>query len=263
MRLGLSLTIADFPSGAPCWSDLLVTDTEMAKAFYSAVLGWVWRPGDAETGGYEVATVDGHPVAGISHRPEDAPIASQWTTYLRTFGAQSAGEAALRHGGRPMTAPVRLGRLGRTLIARDPSGALFGLWEPGALPGYGAIGPAGTPVWNELLTKHYDQVQTFYSALFRHTYTEEAEPGQARWSTARTRDGNPAYGLSEIGADFGDLVKPHWIVAFRPDDLVHDVSVALDFGATLLHGPYEGPYGVGAVLRGLEGEVFSLLVPHE
>jgi hypothetical protein len=39
------------------------------------------------------------------------------------------------------------------------------------------------------------------------------------------------------------------------------VARALDLGARLLQGPFDGPYGVGAVLSGPEGEVFSLLVP--
>ena len=37
---------------------------------------------------------------------------------------------------------------------------------------------------------------------------------------------------------------------------------AIDLGATLIQGPFDGPYGVGAVLSGPEGEVFSVLVPH-
>ena len=35
---------------------------------------------------------------------------------------------------------------------------------------------------------------------------------------------------------------------------------ALTLGATLLQGPFDGPYGLGAVLQGPEGEVFSLLL---
>ena len=32
-------------------------------------------------------------------------------------------------------------------------------------------------------------------------------------------------------------------------------------GGQLLQGPFDGPYGLGAVLSGVEGEVFSVLVP--
>ena len=35
-------TASPFPLGAPCWADLGSTDPDAARAFYSAVLGWVF-----------------------------------------------------------------------------------------------------------------------------------------------------------------------------------------------------------------------------
>lgn len=255
--------INDFPVGAPCWADLLVTDVPKAQEFYSELLGWTWRPGDESTGGYAVATLDDHPMAGVSHRPESAPIANQWVTYLRTTGAQGLGAAVVDLGGKALTKPTRLGRLGRSIVATDPNGAVFGGWEAGSMPGFGLIGPPGTPVWNELLSRDYERIQDFQARLFRHTFTEMGEPGEARWSTAQTRDGNPAYGLSEIGEEFAGAVAPHWITAFRPHDLVSGIGITLQHGGDVLYGPYDGPFGLGAVLRGPQGEVFSLLLPDE
>jgi hypothetical protein len=52
------------------------------------------------------------------------------------------------------------------------------------------------------------------------------------------------------------------VASFTSEAIVDTVATALGLGATLLNGPFEGPYGLGAVLRGPEGEVFSVLVPH-
>src|SRR5262245_54562382 len=126
----LSVTVPDYPYGAPCWVDLLVSDIDRAKTFYTELFGWQWLAGDPATGGYTMALLGGQPVAGISHKPDNAPIASQWTTYLRVGEINAAADAIVAHGGRTLGRPVSIGALARTLIALDPGGAYFGVWEP-------------------------------------------------------------------------------------------------------------------------------------
>ncbi|EWT07509.1 glyoxalase/bleomycin resistance protein/dioxygenase [Intrasporangium chromatireducens Q5-1] len=259
----LRLTIPAYPVGAPCWVDLLVADPAAAQDFYTALFGWSWRPGDEQTGGYPLALLHGAPVAGLSRRPEGAPVPSQWTTYLRTGDVYAAGRAIAQHGGRPLGRPATMGRLARSLIATGPGGAYFGVWEPGWLPGSGVLDEAGSLTWNELATRDYDAVQTFYRAVFDLRFTDASEEGGPRWATAATSDGNPAFGLSEVGPEWPDDIPSHWIASFATEAIVETVATALGLGAALLNGPFEGPYGLGAVLRGPEGEVFSVLEPHE
>lgn len=259
----LRLTIPAYPVGAPCWVDLLVTDPAAAQRFYSELFGWTWRPGDEQTGGYPLALLDGAPVAGLSRRPEGAPVPSQWTTYLRVDDVNAAGRAIAQHGGRPLGRPATIGRLARSLIATGPGGAFFGLWEPGWLPGSGTLDEAGALTWNELATREYDKVQALHEAVFGTEFADETEEGGPRWATASTSDGNPAFGLSEIGPEWPEDIPSHWIASFATEAIVETVGTALALGATLLNGPFEGPYGLGAVLRGPEGEVFSVLLPYE
>ena len=258
----LNLTVPDYPYGSPCWVDLLVSDIERAQSFYSDLFGWRWLAGDAATGGYTMALLDGHPVAGISRKPAGAPVASQWTTYLRVGQIEVAAAAIEAHGGRTLGRPVAIGALARTLIALDPGGAYFGVWEPGDLPGSGVLDAPGSVTWNELLTRDYDRVQDFQLGVFGHEFTDETEPGGPRWATAHTGDGNPAYGLAEIGDEWPREIPPHWVASFATGNVVPSLARALELGATLIQGPFDGPYGVGAVLSGPEGEVFSILVPH-
>ena len=112
-----------------------------------------------------------------------------------------------------------------------------------------------------MLTRDFDRVQDFQLAVFGHEFTDETEPGGPRWATAHTGDGNPALGLAEIDDEWPREIPPHWVASFATQDVVPGLDRALELGATLLQGPLEGPYGVGAVLSGPEGEVFSLLVP--
>ncbi len=258
----LALTVPDYPYGAPCWVDLLVSDVERAQGFYSGLFGWRWRSGDAATGGYTMALLDGHPVAGISRKPAGAPIASQWTTYLRVGQSEVAAAAIEDYGGRVLGRPVSIGGLARTFIALDPGGAYFGVWEAGDLPGCGLLDAPGSLTWNELLTRDYDRVQAFHLGVFDHEFTDETEQDGPRWATARTGDGNPAYGLAAIGDDWPPEIPSHWMASFATDDVVPALAASVDLGATVVQGPFDGPYGVGAVLSGPEGEVVSILVPH-
>jgi predicted enzyme related to lactoylglutathione lyase len=253
--------VPDYPYGSPCWVDLLVSDVPQAKRFYTELFGWQWIAGDAATGGYTMALLDGHPVAGISRKPDNAPIPSQWTTYLRVGDIDVAAQAINTYGGRTIGRPVPLGALASTLIAVDPGGTYFGVWQPRDLPGSGLLDEPGSLTWNELLTRAYDQVQAFQHAVFGHEFTDETEPDGPRWSTAHTGDGNPAYGLSEISDDWPATIPSHWVASFATHDVDRSLERALVNGATVLQPPFDGPFGLGAVLSGPEGEVFSLLVP--
>ena len=148
-------------------------------------------------------------------------------------------------------------------MVRDPGGTFFGLWQPGSLGGSGLLDSPGSLAWNELLTRSYDEVRVFQSAVLGHAFDDQSEEGEPRWSVASTSDGNPAYGLAEIGDEWPSEIRSHWVVSFGTQNVEHSVALALDHGATLLQGPFEGPFGLGAVLSGPEGEIFSVLVPQD
>ncbi len=260
MTARLDLGCPDYPFGAPCWLDLLVADPGRSRRFYTGLFGWDWRS-DAATGGYPLALLDGHPVAGLSRRPAAAPVASQWTTYLRSGDLTFTAPAVERHGGRVLGPPTSLGVLARTLVVVDPGGAYVGLWEPAALAGSGLLDRPGSLTWSELLTRDVEACLPFYVNLLAHGFVEETEPDGPRWWTAHTADGNPAYGLAEIAPDWPATIPAHWLASFATDDVDATVTRAAGLGGSVLMAPYDGPYGYGAVLAGPEGEVFSVLVP--
>ena len=44
------------PTGAPCWVDLMTSDTERSRAFYGELFGWTAEEPNAEFGGYFMFT---------------------------------------------------------------------------------------------------------------------------------------------------------------------------------------------------------------
>ena len=52
------------PVGAPCWVDLMTSDVDAARAFYTRVFGWTAEEPNPEFGGYFSFLKDGVPVGG-------------------------------------------------------------------------------------------------------------------------------------------------------------------------------------------------------
>ena len=262
----MKFDVGEFPHGAPCWLDLLTSDPTTTAAFYCDLFGWTVREGDDSTGGYSMFMLDDRPIAGISQKPDTLDVPSQWTSYLAVDDIDDTVLAFAEFGGNPWGDPAPLGTLARTVIGTDPGGAIFGLWEAGTMPGYGSINGESTPAWNELMTRDYAGSRVFYSHVFDHLFREEGGDiggEEAVFCTAYSSDFNPAYAMGYLDETGPSDVPTHWMPYFAVGHVVSAAGKALGLQARLLGGPYETPYGISAVFRGLEGETFGVLSPHE
>ena len=62
------------PIGAPCWFDLMTSDTDKARAFYTQLFGWEAEDPQPELGAYFNFTKDGVRIAGCMAREEALPM---------------------------------------------------------------------------------------------------------------------------------------------------------------------------------------------
>ena len=217
----VNLTVPDYPYGSPCWVDLLVSDVRarpdlLRRALRLAVARRRPRDRRLHDGAARRPSRRRHQPQA-RRRPD--PRASGRPT-CASVTSRSPSAPSTRYGGRTLGRPVAIGALSRTLIAVDPGGSYFGVWEPGDLPGSGVLDEPGSLTWNELLTRDYDRVQNFQLGVFGHEFTDETEPGGPRWATAHTGDGNPAYGLAEIDDEWPREIPPHWVASFATRDVV-------------------------------------------
>lgn len=247
--------------GAPCWVNLMSHDMEETKRFYSAVLDWEFRPGYL---GPEVhlATLDGMPVAGISELAASWSLPVTWMVYFQVDDADQTAGRIRERGATVAAGPLPLGE-GRAVMAADPYGAVFAVWQ-GELPEDWGIGAGKAPVWLELRTR-----DAFASALFYGEVFDWAS-GSGRYSVSyeeaddvilvRT-EGRAIAGLRggqlEEAAD--PRVRPEWWVHFRVPDVERAVSAASEAGGDVLSPPEETSLGPKATLRDSQGAVFSVL----
>ena len=238
-----------YARGVPCWIDVSCTDINAGKEFYAALFGWEYFVGPAETGHYTQALIDGKSVAGLMSQPPDQPVA--WTTYLKADDADLTHKAVVEHGGQPMTEVIDVMGEGRMIIATDPTGGVFGVWEPGRHIGARLVNEPGTMVWNELSTPNAARAREFYGAVFG---LEIGDPLPDFDYTTIKADGRDVGGIFTVPD-----AQPDWRVYFAVADTDATTAIADSNGATVLTQPKDTPFGRMAVIRDPQGAIFALM----
>lgn len=246
--------------GAPCWVSLTARDLRVAEDFYGAVLGWRFVSSSLGTE-FRVATEGDEAIAGLTELATPWQLAVSWRVYFQVDDADLAAERISERGGTVAVGPVQLGD-GRAVLAADPAGGSFGLWQ-GEHPHSWAVGAGPAPAWLELHTPDAFAAALFYGTVFdwahdpSHTVTYEEQHEEVvirvdQESIAGLRGGG-VHGAADPRS------RPRWQVYFRIDDLDAAVAAAADKGGEIVLPPQETCPGRTATLRDPEGAVFSLL----
>lgn len=249
------------PIGAPCWVDLMTSDTERSRAFYSQLFGWDAEEPAEEFGGYFSFTKDGVRVAGCMAAQPGAGVPDVWSVYLATDDAHKTLEAVMTNGGQVQVAAMQVGDLGTMAVVGDPTGAGVGVWQPGQHPGFGVLGEAGTPAWFELNTRNYEAAVEFYREVFRwHTQVVSDTP-EMRYTTAT--DGEEwLAGIMDATAFLPEGVPAHWSVYFGVDDTDAALARTVELGGSILQPAEDTPYGRIAAAADPTGARFKLVAPN-
>ena len=81
--------------GMPYWIDLTTSDPRKSARFYEEVLGWEISAESAEEKPYQMARLQGLPIAGLIPQPEEAPMPDTWVTYF--LSKDIAGAVSYTH----------------------------------------------------------------------------------------------------------------------------------------------------------------------
>jgi predicted enzyme related to lactoylglutathione lyase len=111
------------------WFQLNATAPELAKTFYSGLLGWNHRD-DAFEGGVYTTWLGGDGPRGgmMPMEPEAAAHApSHWLVYFAVDDVDATAQNCTRFGGRAMVPPTDIPGTGRFAVLQDPQGAIFAI----------------------------------------------------------------------------------------------------------------------------------------
>ncbi|WP_426564116.1 VOC family protein [Angustibacter sp. McL0619] len=249
-----------WPTGTPCWVELSSDDPAAANAFYSGLFGWDVQVAGPEFGGYGVARVDGHRVAGIGGKMGDGDQPTAWTTYLASDDVDATAAAVAQHGGQVLAPPMDVGDLGRMIIGLDPAGASFGVWQSGSNTGVGLVNQPGGVVWNEHTSNDFAAAKSFYSAVFGlRVESMEGAPADLEYAVLARSGGQMVGSLGKTGIGTSLDDPPNWLIYFGVADADATAAKAVELGGAVLEGPRESAYGQLAVVAGPEGEHFVVV----
>jgi predicted enzyme related to lactoylglutathione lyase len=226
------------------WYELITTDVDAAKKFYSKVLGWGAQDASMPNLAYTFFTVGNAFASGLMGLPEEARKAGtppRWIGYVGVNDIDAAVDRISRLGGAVHIPPTDLLNISRFSIVADPQTAPFALikWlkpRREQLPDLEELGRVG---WHELLAADCGAAFDFYGQLFD-------------WKRADADTGPFGnYHLFSVGGQTvgGMYAKPPlvpvplWLYYFNVRDINAAAERVKAGGGQVLEGPVEVPGG--------------------
>ena len=114
--------------GVFSWNELMTTDLNAAKAFYTKLFGWTFEESEMEGGGtYAMAKLGETMVGGLFAKPATMPgdIPPHWGAYVTVDDVDKAAEQAVELGATIIYPLTDIPKVGRFCAIMDPQGAVI------------------------------------------------------------------------------------------------------------------------------------------
>jgi len=243
------------PAGAPCWVDLMSSDTDKSRAFYTELFGWTADAPDEDFGGYANFAKGGELVAGLM-AAQEAGMPDAWSVYLSVDDAEKTVEVAKAHGSPVFVEPMAVGDLGTMAMLADAGGAAIGMWQPGEHRG-GLVATEGAPCHFELHTRDYDATVAFYKDVFGWDPKTESDVPEFRYARLEVAEGEHA-GIMDASSFLPEGMPAHWSVYFAVADVDAALAKVTELGGSTIMAAEDTPYGCLATATDSTGAMFKL-----
>ena len=251
----------EYAPGTPSWVELSSQDADASAAFYGELMGWAAAEAGppAETGGYRLFQQDGKSVAGLmGHMQDGQPTA--WVTYVSVADADATATKVKDAGGSVIVEPMDVMDIGRMAVFADPTGAVFGVWQPKAFAGADLVNAPNSLCWNEVMTRDAETDKPFYSSVFGWAPGRPSFEGAPETYTVWELSGRPIGGMMQMSDEYFPAdIPPHWNVCFAVADCDATVAKARELGATITSGPMDMPIGRFASMIDPQGASLSVM----
>lgn len=248
------------PEGTPIWTDAMFTDVEGAKKFYGEVLGWTFGESSAEFGNYTTAYRNGKAVAAVvPPMPGQDTPQSAWCLYFSSPDVAATAEKIGSGGGTVVMDPMKVGDFGSMCLAQDPTGILFGVWQPDTHEGFELEGEPGSFAWAELFTREPERSDSFLTSVFGYNAKTMREEN-VDYKVFDLGGEQPVLGrMTMTPADFPEEVRPYIQIYFAVDNCDQAVEKAEKLGGQKVFGPMDSPFGRFAAILDPQGAAFAVI----
>lgn len=230
------------------WHELMTTDPEAAKAFYTAVIGWetkAWEGGDQP---YTLLMWGDSRMGGLMKlSPEAQAMGARpfWIAYIGTPDVDATTDRARELGATIHKPPSDIPTIGRFSVIQDPQGASFAAFTPTPQDGPRPETKPGLGdwSWHELATTDRAAAWDFYSDLFGWENPPEwnMDMGPDGVYQMYGRNGTMYGGIYNKGTDTPG--PPAWLNYIHVEDVHRTSEKVKEQGGQIVIGPMEVPGG--------------------
>lgn len=143
------------------------------------------------------------------------------------------------------------------LIAVDPVGATFDVWQHGAQIGMQRANEPGSVGWNQCMSRDPGRARTFYADAFDYSYTP-LEGGADCATINGDGPGNTVGGMGGLPSDAPPDTPAAWQTYFTVADADAAVATIRENGGRVIPGPDPTPFGRMADAVDPHGAALSL-----
>jgi uncharacterized protein len=253
-------------TGRFVWYELLTTDLEGARAFYTDVAGWTtqaWEKGD-----YTMWVSGQGPLGGMTLLPEAAKkmgASPYWQGNIEVANVDETVAKVKQLGGK-IYVTEDVPDVGRIAVIGDPQGAVIAVFTPASAMASHDTAKPGEFAWHELYTTDHEAAFEFYRQIAGWSRLGEFDMGPMGKYLLWGRDGRQLGGMMTMPKGMktpdGRAVPPSWMYYAVTADLDAALARAKARGARVLNGPMEVPGGQRIVqLMDPQGAAFALMTP--
>lgn len=247
-------------SGRFVWQDLVTSDPNKAKAFYTSLFGWTVQPQDMGGTNYDMIHAGEVGIGGITPLDPAQGMPTHWVSHLHVPGTLDDAMAKVTEFGGTVIQPLDVPGVGRMAFVQDPQGALFWVFEPTELepeaPTYPI--PAGGVAWHELMTTDTAAAANFYTAISGLSSSVQ-DMGSGPYTLLQ--EGEKDY-RAGITATPDPSTPTAWLIYFEiaQDSMEDALAEVKRLGGEVAMGPMEVPtVGTIGVVSDPTGGVIGLM----
>lgn len=246
------------PAGTPTWTDLLTPNPDGARAFYHAIFGWEYDIGGPEYGGYTTNRLGSRNASGLSGMPPHLPPqATAWGLYFATHNIEADVARAVELGASVVYPVMAVEPFGSMVTLKDPTGAMFSLWQAKMHVGWQVVNEPGSVAWHELYTADAKTAKAFYAALLGAS--ADPMPGGLEYYVMKHGD-DSLCGIMQIDPAWGAM-PTCWVNYFAVANADESAALITKLGGKIMGPVDDSPFGRIAAAMDPYGAMFKIIQP--
>jgi uncharacterized protein len=118
--------------GTLTWNELSTSDVDQAKKFYGDLFGWTFEDVGNDEFPYATIRLDGRMNGGVrplGEQERQMGVPPNWLPYFVSQDSEQSAERIGELGGNVMVGPMSILQGSKIVVATDPQGAVFALFE--------------------------------------------------------------------------------------------------------------------------------------